>query len=59
MTFKYLQISDGGFVWGIHELTKERFVSAVNRGDTIINTEDGTQFDKDKNAWVEISGDEK
>lgn len=58
MTFKYIQISDGGIVWGIHELTKERFVAAVQRGDTIINTEDSTQFDPETNSWKDIQGDE-
>lgn len=56
MIYKYL-IFSGISVWGKHELTKEYFVNAVQRGDYIVNTQDGTFFDKDDNAWKPIEGD--
>lgn len=57
MTFKYLIITDTDMIWGKQELTKEYFVSAVQRGNGIINLEDGTYFDKDSNSWKELEGD--
>lgn len=56
MTFKYLVLT-GYTIWGKHEMSKEYFVSAVARGDYIVNTEDGTYFDKDDNVWKLIEGD--
>lgn len=56
MNYKYL-IFGGVMVWGKNELSKEYFVGAVQRGDYIVNTEDGTYFDKDDNAWKAIEGD--
>lgn len=58
MKFKYLVITSSDMVWGKNELTKEYFVNAVQRGDGIINLEDGTYFDKDSNAWLPVKGDE-
>lgn len=58
MEFKYLIISTTSTAWGKNELSKEYFVNAVQRGDLIINLEDGTYFDKDENAWKEIRGDQ-
>lgn len=57
MKFKFL-IFSGYQVWGKHELTKEYFVGAVQRGDYIVNTEDNTYFEKDDNAWLPIKGDD-
>jgi len=56
MNYKYL-IFSGYNIWGKHELTKEYFVRAVQRGDYIVNTIDATFFDKDDNAWKAIEGD--
>lgn len=37
MKYKYIKFTAGGsMLWGIHELTKERFVASVNAGDMII-----------------------
>lgn len=57
MDYKYLKVS-GDFVWGIKNLTKERFVAAVKAGETIIDIEEMKQFDPEQNAWVDIQGDE-
>lgn len=57
MKFKYLVLT-GSTIWGKHEITKEYFVRAVQRGDHIINLLDSTYFDKDENAWKDIEGDE-
>lgn len=57
MKFKYLKIYAES-VYGIHDFTKERFSAAAQRGELIINTKDGTYFDKDTNSWKEIDGDE-
>ncbi len=59
MEYKYLVIKDVIGAWGKHELSKEYFVNAVQRGDLIINTEENTYFDKDENAWKPIDGDIK
>ena len=56
MQYKYLVFS-GFTIWGKNEITKEYFVAAVQRGDYIVNTEDGTYFDKDTNSWKAIEGD--
>lgn len=56
MKFKYLVISSVG-AWGKNEVTKEYFVQAVQRGDLIINLEDGTYFSKDDNVWKPVEGD--
>lgn len=56
MSFKYL-VFTGFSIWGKNEITKEYFVGAVQRGDYIVNTEDGTYFDKDDNEWKAIEGD--
>ena len=56
MIYKYL-IFSGVSIWGKHELTKEYFVNAVQRGDYIVNCVNGTFFDKDDNAWKPIEGD--
>lgn len=57
MKYRYLKIS-GDFVWGIDNLTKERFVNAVKNGELIIDLETMTVFDRDKNSWVPIDGDD-
>lgn len=57
MKYKYLVISHFS-AWGKHEITKEYFVNAVQRGDLIINTQDGTYYDKEENTWKPIEGDE-
>ena len=57
MPYKYL-IFSGFSIWGKHELTKEYFVNAVQRGDYIVNTEDGTYFDKEDNSWKAVEGDD-
>lgn len=57
MKYQYLIFSVVG-VWGKHTLSKEYFVSAANRGDLIIDTEENTYFDKDTNSWKPIEGDE-
>lgn len=56
MKYRYIKIM-GSIVWGIKELTKERFVNSVQMGDTIIDLEEMKVFDKDTNAWVDIEGD--
>lgn len=58
MTFRYLVITGGDLVWGKHEITKEYFVAANQRGDTIIDLQEGKVFNKDENAWEDIEGDE-
>jgi hypothetical protein len=58
MKYKYLIITTADMVWGKNELTKEYFVAAVQRGDGIINLEDGTYFDKDTNSWKAVEGDD-
>jgi hypothetical protein len=55
MRFRYLIIS--GIVWGKNEITKEYFVNAIHRGDTIIDLQEGKQFDPEKNEWVDVEGD--
>lgn len=55
---KYLVFS-GYTVWGKHEISKEYFVNAVQRDDLIVNTEDGTYFDRETNSWKELQGDER
>lgn len=58
MKFKYIKVTAGGsMLWGVNELTKERFVASVQTGDIIINTEDSTYFDTESNSWKEIDGD--
>lgn len=56
MTYRYIKLM-GSIVWGIKELTKERFVQSVKAGDTIIDLEEMKVFDPEQNAWVEIEGD--
>lgn len=56
MKFKYLKVS-GQLLWGENDLTKEMLIMVENRHyDTIINLEDQTYYDAEKNAWVEIEG---
>lgn len=57
MNYEYL-IFTGFSIWGKHELTKEYFVGAVQRGDYIVNTVDNTYFDKDTNSWKAVEGDD-
>lgn len=57
MKFKYLIISGIPTAWGKNELSKDYFVGAVQRGDLVINLEDGTYFDKNDNAWKDLEGD--
>jgi hypothetical protein len=57
MTYKYLIISPVPTVWGKNKLDKGYFVSAVQRGDLIIDTEANTYFDKDSNSWKPLKGD--
>lgn len=57
MSFKWL-IFTGFSVWGKNEISKDYFVSAVNRGDYIVNVKDGTYYDKDTNSWKLIEGDQ-
>lgn len=57
MKYKYLVFS-GLTIWGKNEISKEYFVNAIQRGDTIINLTDMTYFDKDDNAWKELEGDQ-
>lgn len=56
MKYKYL-IFSGYSLWGKNELTKEYFVTAVQRDDYIVNTQDNTYYDKESNSWKEIDGD--
>lgn len=56
MKFRYIKIM-GGIVWGVKELTKERFVSSVQAGDIIIGLEEMKVFNKDENRWEDIEGD--
>lgn len=58
MKYRYIKIMGGDTVWGIKELTKERFVASVKAGDTIIDLKEMKKFDPEKNEWVEIPGDE-
>jgi hypothetical protein len=44
-------------IWGKDEITKEYLIGVKQRGDTLINVEDGTYFDIEKNEWVSIPGD--
>ncbi len=56
--YKYLKISSD-FVWGKNVLSREDLVQAKNKSiDVIVNTENSTQFDPEKNEWVEIKGDD-
>lgn len=60
MKYKYIKVTAGGsMLWGVNELTKERFVASVQAGDIIINTEDQTYFDSETNSWKPVDGDEK
>lgn len=56
MMYRYLIID--GIVWGKHELTKDYFVGAVQRGATILDLQENKQFDASENKWVDIEGDE-
>lgn len=56
MKYRYIKLM-GSIVWGIKDLTKERFVASVKAGDTIIDLEEMKVFDPEQNAWVEIEGD--
>lgn len=56
MKYRYIKIM-GSIVWGIIELTKERFISSVKAGDIIIDLEEMKVFDADANEWVDIEGD--
>lgn len=58
MKFKYLVISGGDIIWGKQEITKDYFVSAIRRGDTIVNLKQNTVFDAENNKWEDIKGDE-
>ena len=57
MTYRYL-IFGGLMVWGKHEMTKEYFSNAAQRGDIILDLHEMKIFNKDKNAWEDIEGDE-
>lgn len=56
MKYRYIKIG-GSFIWGVNDLTKERFVRAVQMGDIIIDLEEMKYFDKDENTWKDIEGD--
>lgn len=56
MKFKYLVIYHD-MIYGKAEINKQYFVNAVTRGDTIIDLENMTQFDKETNSWKPIEGD--
>lgn len=58
MKYRYLIVSPL-MVYGKHELSKEYFVIAVQRGDTVIDTEENTVFDKDSNSWQSVKGDDE
>lgn len=54
--FKYLKVN-GSMIWGENELTKEMLAMVKDgRYDTIIDLHTMTQYDPDKNEWVEIDG---
>lgn len=54
--YKYLKVN-GDMLWGEQALTKEMLVMVKNgQYDTIINLDDMTQYDADKNEWVDIDG---
>lgn len=60
MTHKYLTVQAGGAIlWLKHEISKDYFVGANQRGDVIINLEDSTYFDKDSNSWKPLEGDDE
>jgi len=57
--YKYLKV-DGNTIRGENTLTREMLIAVKNRYfDTIINTEDATYFDANKNEWVQIEGTEE
>lgn len=57
MKYRYLKIG-GGIVWGTNALTKDDLAAQKSgRYDAILDLENGTQFDPDLNAWVDIEGD--
>lgn len=58
MKYKFI-VFTGFSIWGktADTMTKEYFIGAVQRGDYIVNLEDGTYFDKEQNAWVPVEGD--
>lgn len=56
MKYRYIKLM-GSIVWGIKDLTKERFVSSVAAGDTIIDLEEMKVFNPEENAWEDIEGD--
>lgn len=58
MKYKYIKVTAGGsMLWGINELSKDRFVASVQAGDVIIDVEAQTYFDKETNTWKDIDGD--
>lgn len=57
MKFKYLIVSPALFPWGKDAIDKQYLVRAVQRGDLIINLDEGTYFDADDNAWLPLKGD--
>jgi hypothetical protein len=57
MQYKYLKVY-GGTIYGKHDITKQDLIQKKDgRIDNLINTEDGTEFDSDKNEWVKIDGE--
>lgn len=57
MKYRYLKIM-AGLIWGKKTLSKEEFVNAIQRGDTIVDLEEMKVFNADENRWEEIKGDE-
>lgn len=55
--YKYLKVM-AGLIWGKKSLSKEEFVNAIQRGDTIIDLEEMKVFNADENQWEDIKGDE-
>lgn len=57
MKYRYLKLLAGHIPFGKKELTKSDFATSVQAGDTIIDLETMSVFDKETNSWKEIEGD--
>lgn len=59
MKYRYIVVSCGGeMLWGLSEISKERLGRVLTKlDDQIIDTQNGTYYDKEHNCWEEIKGD--
>ncbi|MFA5999244.1 MAG: hypothetical protein WC747_04465 [Candidatus Babeliales bacterium] len=58
MKWRWLKIT-AGIVWGTNNLTRDDLARRKNGSyDSIIDLNEGTEFDPDQNAWIPVKGDE-